>query len=86
MKTNSLRARSNLWTWSAAIHRILAPQIVRHEEGEEGTHTLVLALRGHVAVVPGGAELGQVDGEDLVDVNELARLSEGKELALEKRP
>jgi hypothetical protein len=68
------------------IHRILAPQIVRHAEGEEGVHPLMLAVRGHVAVAPGGAELGQIDGHDLVDMDELACLAEGKELALEKGP
>ena len=46
----------------------------------------MLAVRGHVAVVPGGAELGQIDGHDLVDMDELACLAEGKELALEERP
>ena len=46
----------------------------------------MLAVRGHVAVVPGGAELGQIDGHDLVDVDELAGLAKGQVLAFEESP
>ena len=46
----------------------------------------MLAVRGHIAVIPGGAELGQIDGHDLVDVDELAGFAKRKELALEKGP
>ena len=44
------------------IHRILAEHVVRHAEGEEGVHALVLAMRGCLAVIPGGPELGQIMG------------------------
>src|SRR5271156_2082771 len=46
----------------------------------------MLAVRGHIAVVPGGSELGQIDGHNLIDMDELACLAEGKELALEEGP
>jgi hypothetical protein len=42
-------------------------------------------MRGSLAVIPGGPELGQVDRKNLVKVNELPRLAEGKELAFQKR-
>ncbi len=45
----------------------------------------MLAVRGHVAVVPGRTELGQIDGQDLIDMNELASFAEGQELALKER-
>ena len=38
----------------------------------------MLAVRGHVAVVPGGAELGQIDGHDLVDVTNLRASQKGR--------
>jgi hypothetical protein len=40
------------------IHRILAEHVIGDAEGEEGVHPLVLAMRGCLAVIPGGAEFG----------------------------
>jgi len=43
-------------------------------------HPLVLAMRGHIAVVPGGTELGQIDRQELIDMDELAGFAEGQKL------
>jgi hypothetical protein len=58
------------------VHRILAEHVIRYTEDEERVHALVLAVRGHFAVVPGGAELGQINGQNLIDMDELASFTE----------
>jgi hypothetical protein len=44
----------------------------------------MLAMRGHIAGVSGGTKLGQVDRKNLIDMNELVYLAEGKGLALKE--
>jgi len=75
-----------MWGW----HRFGVPSgfwmFARLKSFQYERWNALLAVRGHIAVVPGGAELGQIDGYDLVDVDELAGRAKRKELALEEGP
>lgn len=67
------------------VHRVLAQHVVGDAEGEEGVHALMLTMSRDVAVIPGGAELGQIDRKEPVEMDKLAGLAEGQELTLQQR-